>query len=130
MAGNTIARDESSVSHESKNTPMAEIASKRLDTGLPDSVEVALFVDAIEKVEKALADAIPAKVFALIVDAQQGLDGDTANLVSRLTEKVNKEVDIPMLDEEQEAELLRLLIKMLIDSMVQGNDLETVLAKS
>ena len=54
----------------------------------------------ITKVERVLVDLIPAKVFDLIGDSQQGLSPDTTKFAARLTGKVNKEVDIPMLDEE------------------------------
>ena len=77
QASEAAKRSFQGVLSDANKAKIAEIASTRLDTGLPDSVEVALFVDAIEKVEKALADAIPAKVFSLDHRIYQQFDQET-----------------------------------------------------
>ena len=104
------------------------MASREIDTGFPDAIEEELFFDAISKIEETLVESIPVKTLELIQWSEQGLTGETSQFVERLVNKVNKSVDILMLDETQEAVFFRLLINLLIEAMKEGNTLAQLLS--
>lgn len=106
------------------------MASQKIQTELPNEIEADLFWDAIGKIEEILVETIPAKELDLIQWSEKGLTGETSKFVERLTKKVNKSVDILMLDETQEAVFFSLLINLLIDAMKEGNSLEQLLSNA
>lgn len=118
---------QSVLSTENKRQIVA-IASQKIKTELPDEVEADLFFDAIGKVEAILAETVPARVLYLMQWPDQGLTGETTQLIERLTEKVNQSVDILMLDEAQEAVFFGLLINLLTEAMRSGHTLNQVLS--
>lgn len=109
---------------------LAAMASKKIDTGFPDDVEEDLFFDAIAKIEQAVMEAIPAKALALMQDAGQGISGNTKAFETRLVEKINAQVDIPMLDEKQEGLLFGLLIHLMVQAMMPAKTLDALLSES
>jgi len=114
---------------ENNKRDIASKLSKHINTGLPDSIEADLFRDAVGEAEKTLVKSIPPKALALIGDEQQGFDDASGRFVDTLTERVNKEVDIPTMSEEQEAIFFEMLINLLIDAMKKGNDLDKAIAE-
>jgi hypothetical protein len=109
---------------------LAAMASKQMDTGLPNDVEKELFFDAIVKIEQAVMETIPAKALAMMQDAGQGISGDTQNFETRLTKTINAKVDIPMMDERQEEVLFGLLIHVLVEAMKPDKTLDTLLSEA
>jgi hypothetical protein len=109
---------------------LAAMASKQMDTGLPDDVEKELFFDAIAKIEQAVMEAIPAKALAIMQDAGQGISGDTRTFETRLTKTINAKVDIPMLNETQEEVLFGLLIHVMVEAMKPEKTLDVLLSEA
>ena len=109
---------------EDNQRAIARLASQKIKTPLPNDVEADLFYDAIEKVEAALVDAIPRRALEMI---KQTAGGDADQYVARLTKKLNKDVDIPMLGEDEEGVFFELVVRLLIDAMKSGNTIDGLL---
>jgi hypothetical protein len=109
---------------------LAAMASKKMDTGLPDDVEQELFFDAVAKIEQAVLEAVPSRALALMQDAKRGISGDTQTFETRLTQTINAKVDIPMLDERQEEVLFGLLIHVMVAAMKPDKTLDALLSEA
>jgi hypothetical protein len=102
---------------------------KNIPAGLPGLINEAIFMDALQKIEKLLVEILPIELIGLMKDKSSGVSGKLDHLVDRLTEKINKEIDLPLLDEEQEAWLFREVISAVTKSMKKGHLIDTVLSE-
>lgn len=108
---------------------VAKIINALIDIPLvPEELEQTIFEHAVAVVDAALEDSLPSVFTELLRNAETGLDKDHARAFSeRLVEAVNKKVDLPYLNEEQEARLLRAVIGPLVKAMIHGRKLDDLL---
>lgn len=111
------------------NKMLLELMRRNIPAGLPDVINDAIFTDALQKMEKLLVEILPAELVGMMKDKSTGVNGKLDHLVNRLTEKINKEIDLPLLDEEQEAWLFRTVIGAIAKSMKKGHLIDTVLSE-
>lgn len=108
---------------------LLDLMRRNIPAGLPDMISEAIFMDALGQMEKLLAEILPAELIGMMKDKSTGVNGKLDQLVNRLTEKINKEIDLPLLDEEQEAWLFRTVIGAVTKSMKKGQLIDTVLSE-
>ena len=88
---------------------------------VPEALELVVIEHALTLIFSVLTDIVPNDVLLLMGSAGTGLDAKGINqLIERLTVAVNKRVDIPMLNEEQEAFVIKTALKITVQSMAIG----------
>jgi hypothetical protein len=75
-----------------------------------------------------LEDVLPAAFAELLRNAEKGIDKDHARqFADRLIVAINKKVDLPYLNEEQEQRLLQTVVDPLVKGMISGKTLQDLL---
>lgn len=93
-----------------------------------EELEQTIFEHAIAMIDAALEETLPIIFHSLMRQVEQGIDKDHAkDFADRLVVSVNQKVDLPYLNEEQEAQLLRIVISPLVKAMTDGKTLQSVL---
>ena len=93
-----------------------------------EELEQTIFEHAIAMIDAALEETLPVIFHSLMRQVEQGIDKDHAkDFIERLVVSVNQKVDLPYLNEEQEAQLLRIVISPLVKAMTDGKTLQSVL---
>ena len=93
-----------------------------------EELEQTIFEHAISMIDAALEETLPVIFHSLMRQIEQGIDKDHAkDFADRLVVSVNQKVDLPYLNEEQEAQLLRIVINPLVKAMTDGKTLQSVL---
>jgi hypothetical protein len=115
--------------NQSERKQMAKLVNAMLDIPLvPEDLEQTIFEHAVGVIDQALEDTLPAVLAELIHNSQNGIDKDHAVVFAdRLVESINQKIDLPYLDEDQEAKLLRVVIDPLVKAMTNGRRLEDLL---
>lgn len=91
-------------------------------------MEQVIFEHAVAIIDAALDDILPEVFGGLLHDAGKGIDKDHARDFSRrLAEAVNKRVNLPYLNEEQEGRLIQTVIDPIVKAMIDGKRLDTIL---
>jgi len=108
---------------------IAKIVNALIDIPLVDEeLEQTIFEHAVGLVDRALEDVLPAAFGELLHNAEKGIDKDQARQFSnRLVEAVNRRVDLPYLNEEQEYRLLQTVVDPLVKGMLTGKTLDDLL---
>ena len=95
---------------------------------VPEEFEQTIFEHAIAVIDSALEEALPTVFHSLMREAERGIDKDHAReFADRLVESVNQKVDLPYLNEDQEAQLLFAVINPLVKAMTTGKKLDDLL---
>ncbi len=95
---------------------------------IPEEMEQTIFEHAVAVIDKALEETLPIIFHALMREAEKGIDKDHAKeFADRLVVTTNKKFDLPYLNEEQEAQILRLVIDPLVKAMTDGRTLNDLL---
>ncbi|HEX9925823.1 MAG TPA: hypothetical protein VGD99_24420 [Anaerolineae bacterium] len=115
--------------NQTERKKMAKLVNAMLDIPLvPEDLEQTIFEHAVGVIDQALEDTLPAVLAELIHNSQNGIDKDHAVVFAdRLVESINRKIDLPYLDEDQEAKLLRVVIDPLVKAMTNGRRLEDLL---
>lgn len=93
-----------------------------------EEMEQVIFEHAVAIIDAALDDILPEVFAGLLRDNAKGIDKDHARAFSqRLAEAVNKRVNLPYLNEEQEGRLIQTVIDPIVKAMIDGRKLEEVL---
>jgi hypothetical protein len=93
-----------------------------------EEVEQVIFEHAVAIIDAALDDILPEVFAGLLRDEAKGIDKDHArDFAERLVQAVNKRVNLPYLNEEQEARLIRTVVDPLVKSMIAGKRLDDIL---
>ncbi len=93
-----------------------------------EDVEQTIFEHAVAIIDAALDDILPEAFGDLLRDRNKGIDKDHARgFAERLAQAVNKRVDLPYLNEEQEAKLIRTVVDPLVKAMINGKQLDDIL---
>ena len=114
---------------EQEQKQFATLVNALLDIPLvPENMEQVIFEHAVSVIDIALADTLPDLFHGMMRDANTGIDKDQAQaFADRLVVATNKRFDLPYLDEEQEAILLRTVINPIVKAMTNGKKLEDLL---
>ena len=114
---------------DAERKQFATLVNALIDIPLvPEELEQEIFEHALIVIDRALEDALPTLFHGLMREAERGIDKDHAReFADRLVESVNSKVDLPYLNEAQEAELLRTVINPLVKAMTQGKRLDDLL---
>lgn len=115
--------------NQSERKKVAKLVNAMLDIPLvPEDLEQTIFEHAVGVIDQALEDTLPAALAELIHNSQNGIDKDHAMVFAdRLVESINQKIDLPYLDEDQEAKLLRIVIDPLVKAMTNGRRLDDLL---
>ena len=93
-----------------------------------EDMEQVIFEHALGIIDAVLRDTLPVIFHEMMRDAERGIDKDQAqDFADRLVVSVNRQVDLPYLTEEQEAQLLRTVVNPLVKAMTQGKRLQDLL---
>lgn len=93
-----------------------------------EDVEQTIFEHAVATIDAALDDILPEAFGDLLRDRNKGIDKDHARgFAARLARAVNKRVDLPYLNEEQEVQLIRTVVDPLVKAMINGKQLDDIL---
>ncbi|MBI1882264.1 MAG: hypothetical protein HYR94_29175 [Chloroflexi bacterium] len=93
-----------------------------------EEMEQVIFEHAVAIIDAALDDILPEVFGGLLRDADKGIDKDHAReFARRLAEAVNKRVNLPYLNEEQEGRMIQTVIDPIVKAMIDGKRLEAVL---
>lgn len=94
---------------------------------LKEKREFVVFVKIIKWIDKKLYQLIPNEYYELIKESTDGISKEEAILFEdRLTPLINNAVNIPILSEQKEEELIRMILSLIINAMVKGLKLEEV----
>ena len=95
---------------------------------VPESLEGSIFRKAIDLIDEALDNFLPKEIQALAESLSQGIERNNAkDFVENLTRFLNKKVDLPILNEEQEGKLIGLVVNLLVKSMTKNRTLNNLL---
>ncbi len=108
---------------------IAKIVNALIDIPLvSEEMEETIFEHAVGLVDQALEDVLPQAFGELLHNVEKGIDKDHAQqFASRLVAAINKKVDLPYLNEEQEERLLQTVIDPLVKAMIRGKKLDDLL---
>ncbi len=108
---------------------VAEALNTQIDIPwVPESMEATILEHAIGLVDSALEGVLPEAFGSLMRDGSQGIDAAEARAFGeRLIQTVNKRVDLPYLDETQEAGFVKMMIDPLVQAMIDGETIDDVL---
>lgn len=108
---------------------IAKIVNALIDIPLvPEELEETIFMHAVGIIDRALEDVLPAAFSELLRDVEKGIDKDHARqFADRLVVAVNKRIDMPYLNEEQEQRLVQTVIDPLVKGMISGKKLDDLL---
>jgi hypothetical protein len=108
---------------------IAKIVNALIDIPLVgEEMEQTIFEHAVGLVDRALEDVLPAAFGELLHNAEKGIDKDQARqFANRLVEAVNRRVDLPYLNEEQEYRLLQTVVDPVVKGMLTGKTLDDLL---
>jgi hypothetical protein len=111
---------------------IAALLNARIDIPwVPESLEGPIFEHAVGLVDTALEGVLPDAFGVLMRDGSQGIDEAKARAFGdRLLQAVNKKIDLPYFDEAQEADLIKMVIEPLVQSMIDGESIDNVLTKA
>jgi len=94
---------------------------------LDEAKELVVFGKIVKWIDKVLYKLLPNEYYELVKDATDGISEEEAdNIQERLTPLINNIVNIPFLDEKQEAKLISLVLDIIIKAMIKGLKLEEV----
>ena len=110
---------------------IAVLLGARIDIPwVPEHIELPIIEHAVGLVDRALEGVLPDAFGILLRDGSQGIDAAKARAFGdRLIQAVNKKIDLPYLDEEQEANLIRMMVDPLVQAMVDGESIDEVLGR-
>lgn len=95
---------------------------------VPEAMEQQIFEHAIAVIDRVLQDTLPTILHGLLRETGAGIDKDHAKaFADRLVQTTNSKFDLPYLNEDQEAQVLRLVIDPLVKAMTEGKTLERIL---
>jgi len=95
---------------------------------ISEEMEQPIFEHAIGLLEGVLQDALPDVFQELTRSAEKGIDpSQVPALTERLVATANAKVDLPYLNEQQEAQLFSVVINPLVKAMATGRTLSDVL---
>lgn len=114
---------------EAEHKQFATLINALIDIPLvSEDLEQAIFEHAISVIDVALEETLPVVFHGLMREIERGIDKDHAkDFADRLIRSVNAKVDLPYLDEEQEAQLLQAVITPLVKAMTSGKKLDDLL---
>lgn len=93
-----------------------------------EEMEQVIFEHAVAIIDAALDDILPEVFAGLLHDDGKGIDKDHARDFSRrLAEAVNKRINLPYLNEEQEGRLIQTVIDPIVKAMIDGKRLDAIL---
>ncbi len=109
---------------------VAKIVNALVDIPLvPEALEETMFEHAVGMIDEAVEDTLPSVFTELLRNGENGINKNHAqDFANRLIESINKKIDLPYLDEEQEQRLLRIIIDPMVKGMVEGRKLDDLLA--
>jgi hypothetical protein len=93
-----------------------------------EDMEQIIFEHAVAIIDAALDDILPEVFAGLLRSSDKGIDKDHArDFAQRLAEAVNKRVNLPYLNEEQEGRLIQTVIDPIVKAMISGRRLDDIL---
>ena len=89
---------------------------------LGEKAEGKLLRKAVELVLRKLDDALPEEITKFMTDAADGIEpgADTAEMQENTVNFLNKEINLPILNEKQEGKLLKKIVALLFDALEKG----------
>jgi hypothetical protein len=108
---------------------IAALVNAMIDIPLvSEEVEQYIFEHAVAIIDAALDDILPEVFAGLLRDSDKGIDKDHArDFAERLVQAVNKRINLPYLNEEQEDRLIRTVVDPLVKAMINGKRLDDIL---
>ena len=108
---------------------IAVLLNSRIDIPwVPESMEASILEHAITLIDSALEGVLPEAFGTLMRDGAQGIDESEARAFGdRLIQTINKRVDLPYLDETQEANFVKMMVDPLVQAMIDGETIDDVL---
>ena len=116
------------ITSEQKDKIVALVNSSIDIPVVPESLEGSIFRKAIDLIDEALDAFLPKEIQALAESLSQGIERNNAkDFVENLTRFLNKKVDLPILNEEQEGKLIGVVVNLLVKSMTKNRTLNNLL---
>lgn len=108
---------------------VATLVNNLIDVPIvPEFLEQQVFEAAVTLIDKQLDQLLPAKLKDFLNDATMMLDdAHTGDLADRLVAILNKSVDIPLLNDDQEQKVFRIVIDLIIRAMASKKTLDGLL---
>lgn len=108
---------------------IAALVNAMIDIPLvSEGVEQVIFEHAVAIIDATLDDILPEVFAGLLRDTDRGIDKDHArNFAERLVQAINKRVNLPYLNEEQEEQMIRTVVDPLVKAMINGKRLDDIL---
>lgn len=114
---------------EEQQKTLASYVNALIDIPLiPEGIEQSIFEHAISLIDETLDAILPDTIKDLINNAQNGINRDHAEaFATRLKTYLNARLNIPYLNEDQEATIIGAVVDILVKGMTKGRDLESLL---
>lgn len=95
---------------------------------VPEFMEQQVFEAAVTLIDRQLDQLLPAGLKEFLNDASKMLDdAHTGDLANRLVAILEKNVDIPLLNDEQEQKIFKIVIDLIIRAMASRKTLDGLL---
>lgn len=127
MSAVTVPEAAQSAKHLFTSTQRVRLAEKLdgfVNTGPLDLFDGPFFLWAVERIEAVLVAVLPEPVVSMMNDLHKGVQ-DSSAIKKRLTQSLNRKVDIPWIPEEAEEKFFAFLIGVLVDALDVGGRLES-----
>ncbi|MEM7346913.1 MAG: hypothetical protein AAF485_21960 [Chloroflexota bacterium] len=115
--------------NDDERKKIALLLNTRFDIPLvPEKMEASIFESAVGVIDNALEGVLPDAFSVLLREDNTGIDPALAQeFGDRLAVALNKKVDLPYFNEEQEAGFIKSALEPLVEAMTDGEKLDVVL---
>jgi hypothetical protein len=116
--------------NDTQITKIASLLNKVIDIPLlSEEFEQILLQESIRLIDEALTKVLPPQFSDFLNQAASGLNSSNKEefdkFIERLVTSINKQVDLPFLDEGTEQKLIRSILKLIVRAMSKGEDLNS-----
>ncbi|MDD5391118.1 MAG: peptidoglycan-binding domain-containing protein [Gallionellaceae bacterium] len=109
---------------------LAEKVDALIPTGPFDFFDDAAIHWLVRKLDSALAHTLPPNIVEFLAGFSVGLEGnDMAAFKKRLTDAINKQVNVPLLSEEIEGSIINFFVGLVVDGLRLGSTFDDALNK-
>lgn len=102
-----------------------EMVNQKIDLPfISEAQEGMILEQAMNAISGTLSNELPQESSTYLNDPALGIEPSEANsMTEQLISMINAQVDVPYLDEAQEAYFLRMVVETIVNAMTKGNKL-------
>tara|TARA_Y100000296_G_C5067182_1_gene202942 strand:+ start:73 stop:465 length:393 start_codon:yes stop_codon:yes gene_type:complete len=118
---------------ETHKRGIAKFLNNKIDVpGLPECFEQPIFEQGVQLIDSTLESVLPMPVKAAIHSLEHGVEDleNLSDLGDNLTRQINKNLNIPFLDEESEGKFISAFVSLFLNCLRKNETVATFLSSN